>query len=94
MAGTDRLSATVIAAAVNSGQTSALTVIENTLARIAAYDGDQPQVWISRAAPDSLRAAARAIDARVTAGEYLPLAGVPFAAKDNIDMVGLETTAA
>ncbi len=94
MAGTDRLSATVIAAAVNSGQTSALTVIENTLARIAAYDVHQPQVWISRAAPDSLRAAARAIDARVTAGEYLPLAGVPFAAKDNIDMVGLETTAA
>ena len=94
MAGTDRLSATVIAAAVNSGQTSALTVIEDTLARIAAYDLHQPQVWISRAAPDALRAAARAIDARVTAGEHLPLAGVPFAAKDNIDVVGLETTAA
>lgn len=94
MAGTDRLSATVIAAAVNSGQTSALTVIENTLARIAAYDVHQPQVWISRAAPDGLRAAARAIHARVTAGEHLPLAGVPFAAKDNIDVVGLETTAA
>lgn len=89
-----RLSATAIAASVSSGETTALAVIEDTLARLAAYDAHQPQVWISRASPDALHAAASAIDARVAAGEHLPLAGVPYAAKDNIDVAGLETTAA
>ena len=89
-----RLSATAIAASVTSGAVTALAVMEDTLARLAAYDAHQPQVWISRADPDALRAAARAIDVRVAAGAHLPLAGVPFAAKDNIDVAGLETTAA
>lgn len=90
----DRRSATAIAAAVNSGATTALAVAEETLARIKAYNALQPQVWISRVEPEDLLAAARAIDARVAAGEVLPLAGVPFAAKDNIDVAGLETTGA
>lgn len=89
-----RLSPTQIAGAVNSGQTTALAVIENTIARLAAYDAHQPQAWISRADPAALRAAARAVDARIVAGEHLPLAGVPYAAKDNIDVAGMETTAA
>ncbi len=89
-----RLSAGAIAQGVNSGETSALAVMEETLARFAAYDAHQPQVWISRADPAALRAAAQAVDARVAAGERLPLAGVPYAAKDNIDVLGLETTAA
>lgn len=89
-----RQSVTAIAAAVRAGETTALAVAEATLARTAAYDAVQPQVWISRAAPEDVLAAARAVDARVAAGEVLPLAGVPFAAKDNIDVAGLETTAA
>lgn len=89
-----RLSATAIAAAVNSGSLSARAVMEETLARLAAYDAHQSQVWIARADPQALLDAARTIDARVAAGERLPLAGVPYAAKDNIDVAGLATTAA
>lgn len=94
MTATLRLSAGAIAAAVNAGETTAFAVMEETLARLAAYDAVQPQVWISRADPAALLAAARTIDARVAAGERLPLAGVPYAAKDNIDVAGLATTAA
>jgi len=89
-----RLSAAGIAASINAGRTSAVAIAEDTLARAAAYDAVQPQIWISRAPREDLLAAARAIDARVAAGETLPLAGVPFAVKDNIDVAGFETTAA
>ncbi|PCG14900.1 MULTISPECIES: allophanate hydrolase [Sphingomonas] len=91
---TARLSASAIAADVGASRTSAVAVAQAALDRMAAYDAIQPQVWISRVAPDALIAAARAIDARVAAGEVLPLAGVPFAVKDNIDVAGMETTAA
>jgi allophanate hydrolase len=94
MNGLVRLSAAAIAAAVGCGSTSAAAVMEDTLARIAIYDAVQPQVWISRAGPEALLAEARAVDARIAAGEHLPLAGVPYAAKDNIDVAGLQTTAA
>ncbi|MDB5726269.1 MAG: allophanate hydrolase [Novosphingobium sp.] len=90
----DRRSATAIAAAVNARQTSAVAVAEETMARLVSYDAIQPQIWISRTTREDLVAAARIVDARVAAGENLPLAGVPFAAKDNIDVAGFETTAA
>lgn len=90
----DRRSTTQIAAAVNAGEISAVAVAEETLARLVAYEAVQPQVWISRTLPSDLIKTARAIDDRVAGGEVLPLAGVPFAVKDNIDVAGLETTAA
>jgi len=83
-----------IAAAVRSGKSSAEQVMRDCLARVEAYDAVQPQAWINRFAPDRLLAMARAVDARIAAGEDLPLAGVPFAVKDNIDVAGLPTTAA
>lgn len=94
MTALDRLSVEGIAAEVQAGRRSAVTVIEDVLARLDAYDAIQPAVWISRFEPAALRAAAAAVDARVAAGETLPLAGVPFAVKDNIDLAGLATTAA
>ncbi len=89
----DRQSPAAIAAAVNGGKTSALAVAQETLARLDAYDAVQPQIWISRAASDDMLVAARAVDGRIAAGEKLPLAGVPFAVKDNIDVAGFATTA-
>lgn len=94
MSAPGRRSASAIAQAVASGATSAVAIAEETLARLHAYDSIQPQIWISRASPEALIEAARGIDARVAAGETLPLAGVPFAVKDNIDVAGFETTAA
>jgi allophanate hydrolase len=83
-----------IAAAVQAGTQSAEAVIGEALARIAAYDAVQAHAWIERPRPEALLARAREIDARITAGERLALAGVPFAVKDNIDVAGLPTTAA
>ena len=88
------MTAAGIAKAVNTGQTTAAAQVEAALARIAAYDAIQPHIWISRASAEHVLAAAHAVDARIAAGEVLPLAGVTYAAKDNIDVAGLETTAA
>jgi allophanate hydrolase len=81
------------AAAVRSGSRSALSIAEECLDRADAYDAVQPQVWISRLSRDDVLARAREVDGRMRAGEALPLAGVPFAIKDNIDVAGVETTA-
>src|SRR5580658_2974176 len=83
-----------IAHEVNTGARSAERVAQETLERAAAYDSIQPEAWISRLPTEKLLERARHIDQRIAAGESLPLAGVPIAVKDNIDVAGLETTAA
>ncbi len=90
----DRFSVDTISADVRSHRRSAGAVMDEVLERLAFYDTIQPAIWISRFDTDALRAAAAAVDGRIAAGETLPLAGVPFAVKDNIDVIGLDTTAA
>ena len=87
-----RLSVGEIADAVNRGA-SALSFANAALAAIAAYEAIQPQVWTLRLPEAAVLDQARAVDARIAAGEVLPLAGVTFAAKDNLDVTGLPTTA-
>ena len=94
MTALERMSVAAIAVGVQTGRRSAVAVIDEVLERLAFYDRIQPAIWISRFDAEPLRAAAVAIDARVARGEVLPLAGVPFAVKDNIDVAGLDTTAA
>jgi len=94
MTASDRLSLTQIAADVGAGRRSAEAVAREALARVQAYEAVQPSVWITRVPAAGVLAQAQAVDDRVAAGERLPLAGAPFAVKDNIDVAGLPTTAA
>jgi allophanate hydrolase len=71
---------------------SARQVAETVLARVAAAEAVDPAIWIARVDGERLVAEAAGLDARGPAG--LPLFGVPFAVKDNIDVAGLPTTAA
>ena len=88
----DGLSASEIAVAVNGGKTSALSVTEAALARIAKHDPILNS--FTDVTADRARATARAVDAAIAAGKNAgPLAGVPFAVKNLFDVKGLPTRA-
>src|SRR3546814_4287721 len=59
----------------------------------ARMDDADPAVFITRATLAGMRAQADALVARAPAPNSLPLWGMPFAVKDNIDVVGFPTTA-
>ena len=87
----DHPTAIEISAAVRDGSRSALEVVEEHLARIAQAEADIHAFNYVMA--DEAKAAARAIDAKVAAGEDPgPLAGVPVALKDNMCTRGVATT--
>src|SRR5260370_5170462 len=50
--------------------------------------------WLHVRGLDELLADARAVMLRRSSGERLPLFGVPFGAKDSIDVAGMPTTVA
>ena len=67
-------------------------VVEAVLARVAAEQ--EPAIFISLVALDDFRRAANELLERAPDPSLFPLWGIPFAVKDNIDVAGLETTAA
>jgi allophanate hydrolase len=78
-----------------SGELSASELIEGVLTRIAKWD--DPALWIARTCDDALRQHAAELDAAAADPDLikrLPLFGIPFAVKDNIDVAGMPTTAA
>ena len=80
-----------IAKAVNAAQTTARAMVIATLARIEANNarvGAFTDVTAARA-----MAQAEKVDSEIKAGKSLPLAGVPFAAKNLFDLKGVVTRA-
>jgi len=85
-------SASEIAKSVSAGRLSALDVTEAALARIKQHDPVLNSFTAVTA--DRARAKAREIDAAIADGKKVgPLAGVPFAVKNLIDVKGVSTLA-
>lgn len=81
-----------IAAAFREGRVTARSIVESSLARIAAHD-DCVNAFTDVLADRAL-SRADALDAgRARGGELMPLAGVPFAVKNLFDAAGVVTRA-
>ena len=89
----DTLSAAQIASGIAAGEFSAAEVAD---AALAAVEAREPEVQAYlQVTPELTRAAAARVDAARAAGEPLPpLAGVPLAIKDNMNLIGTRTTCA
>ncbi|MBF6179133.1 amidase [Nocardia otitidiscaviarum] len=86
----DTSTAGAIAAAVRDGVLSPLLLVEEALARIQARDRNMNAFSVVRA--EAARAEARAVAERADL-DVLPLAGVPVAVKNNVDVAGEVTRA-
>jgi allophanate hydrolase len=84
-----QLDITSLAAAYRSGTCTPLDMVEQVLARMHQHASNP--IWISRVEAGVLRA--RATELAGIPAASLPLYGIPFAVKDNIDVAGLPTTA-
>jgi len=88
----ESLSIGVIGPLLRTGEISPTEVAEEVLSRADAYD--DPAVWITRLSRDEVMRYVAEAEQRRRHGEALPLYGVPFAIKDNIDLSGTPTTCA
>ncbi|MGH2657920.1 MAG: amidase, partial [Actinomycetota bacterium] len=80
-----------LAGMYRAGEASAVDAVESCLRRIEAVDG-RVEAFL-RVNADDARERARAVDARLAAGEDLPsAAGIPLALKDVLCTRGLTTT--
>lgn len=75
-----------MSAVAGTARAAAVTRVHDAFDRIAAVD--RPEVWITLRDRDAVLADVAQVD------PALPLAGLLFAVKDNIDVAGLPTTAA
>ena len=90
-----QLGIAAIRAGIAAGEFSARQVAEAALERVAAFDG-AVQAFL-QVTPEAALAAADAVDAARAAGRFAelgPLAGVPMAFKDNMNLLGTRTTCA
>ena len=86
----DSLDLRTLGARLGEGHLRVSALVEGVLARIAARGRDK--VWIHLLQREELMQRAAELERRGPAG--LPLYGIPFAIKDNIDLGGHPTTAA
>ncbi|KAL2204270.1 hypothetical protein CC79DRAFT_1360177 [Sarocladium strictum] len=68
--------------------------LDRIKAAVEAERDSKTVAWISLASDDQLNQQWQQLQTRIQEGASLPLRGVPFAVKDNIDAAGFPTTAA